>query len=113
MVLELLHHLHSTIFILKRIANNPLAILKKFTFYNIYIKTIMPFLICYLVKDLHSTIFILKLTNKWFYCFILKNLHSTIFILKLFPLSSKTIGKIKFTFYNIYIKTGSKSILKT
>ena len=56
--------------------------------------------------NLHSMIFILKPIDNNLYVSQIKNLHSMIFILKL------NYGEIfrqktcKFTFYDIYIKTG-------
>ena len=60
---------------------------KKFTFYNIYIKT---------QKDVKKKIYNML------------NLHSTIFILKPINWLSAKLT-FKFTFYNIYIKTKWKT----
>ena len=55
-------YLHSIIFILKHTKCHITADIKKFTFYNIYIKTLPPLEpISRALLDLHSIIFILKL----------------------------------------------------
>ena len=75
--------LHSTIFILKHTHISPFCGIKSFTFYNIYIKTMIVYIIIHHQLDLHSTIFILKQSKLW-------------------PFD---IVALAFTFYNIYIKT--------
>ena len=76
-------NLHSTIFILKHAKTIGLfKDLTRFTFYNIYIKT-LQFLSHYDNQSyLHSTIFILKLDKALLQHKVLFDLHSTIFILK-------------------------------
>ena len=54
----------------------------KFTFYYIYIKTLLYFLQLLPNMYLHSTIFILKRDNDKIYSSCDGDLHSTIFILK-------------------------------
>ena len=78
-------YLHSTIFILKleELEENK-NILYKFTFYNIYIKTIQLIQMKLLLVHLHSTIFILKPNIRLAVQQKLTHLHSTIFILKLY-----------------------------
>ena len=79
-----LHHLHSTIFILKRKYPQWLTVIfRKFTFYNIYIKTALhlpqhlPLFIFTFYNIYIKTLPIYKKhLKKW-------HLHSTIFILKL------------------------------
>ena len=78
-------NLHSTIFILK-LGNTTISSydLKRFTFYNIYIKTL---------KNIQKR---QKVTH----------LHSTIFILKRRKANKLSVLSV-FTFYNIYIKTSN------
>ena len=56
------YNLHSTIFILKLgVLGGVLSYFLGFTFYNIYIKTRIEYMIAKAYGNLHSTIFILKL----------------------------------------------------
>ena len=55
--------------------------------------------------NLHSTIFILKLSLYDAQQLQRKNLHSTIFILKQLQNIDNSVNNLKFTFYYIYIKT--------
>ena len=80
----------------------------RFTFYNIYIKTLHILLKCeFIIVFTFYNIYI-KTHYQLQNLHLLRNLHSIIFILKLAPLRIVTSLKISFTFYNIYIKTLSK-----
>ena len=98
-------YLHSTLFILKLYLSLLTIILPIFTFYSIYIKTLLPIypFRMHAQFTFYSIYIKTPLYNKMFDS--LENLHSTLFILKHNPNICFFPYVSEFTFYSIYIKT--------